>query len=129
MVTVHAFLALFAGFVAIAAGMLIATAVLRHWVPEWSGQPRHPQPGYVFANFGCAFLAAGAGGYVTAWAAGRQPFPAMLGLGVVVLALGAISALQARGTQPAWYQVGLIAIAPLGVVVGGLVRLRILGVL
>jgi hypothetical protein len=47
----------------------------------------------------------------------------------VVLALGAISALQARGRQPAWYQLVLLILAPLGVVAGGLVRLRVMGML
>jgi len=46
-----------------------------------------------------------------------------------VLILGAISALQARGRQPAWYQLVLLILAPLGVVAGGLVRLRVAGII
>jgi hypothetical protein len=47
----------------------------------------------------------------------------------VVLALSALSAMQQRGKQPVWYQLALVAISPLGVLAGGLVRLRVLGIL
>jgi hypothetical protein len=53
----------------------------------------------------------------------------VLGLGIIVLALAALSALQSRGKQPIWYQLSLVAITPLGVLAGGLVRLRVLGIL
>jgi hypothetical protein len=46
-----------------------------------------------------------------------------------VLLLAALSALQAKGKQPIWYQLALVAIAPLGVLAGGLLRLRVLGIL
>ncbi|MGD0522364.1 MAG: hypothetical protein ABSA48_13990 [Terracidiphilus sp.] len=53
----------------------------------------------------------------------------MLALGIVVLALAALSALQSKGEQPIWYQLALVAITPLGVLAGGLLRLRVLGIL
>jgi hypothetical protein len=37
--------------------------------------------------------------------------------------------MQARGFQPIWYQLALVGISPVGVLAGGLVRLRVLGVL
>jgi len=40
-----------------------------------------------------------------------------------------LSALQARGTQPVWYALSLLALMPAGVLAGGLVRLRVLGIL
>jgi hypothetical protein len=43
--------------------------------------------------------------------------------------MSALSAMQPRGKQPVWYQLALLAIAPLGVLAGGLVRLRMLGIL
>jgi hypothetical protein len=128
-VTARAFLSLLAGFVAMAAIVIVITALLRRLAPEWVGIERHPRAGYVFVNLGSSFLAAVPGGYVTAWAAGMSPLPSVLALAVVVLALGAISALQARGRQPAWYQLVLLILAPLGVVAGGLVRLRVMGAL
>jgi len=46
-----------------------------------------------------------------------------------VLALAALSALQSRGKQPNWIQLSLIAISPIGVLAGGLIRLRVVGIL
>jgi hypothetical protein len=37
--------------------------------------------------------------------------------------------LQSKGEQPIWYQLTLVALTPLGVLAGGLVRLRVLGIL
>jgi hypothetical protein len=105
------------------------TALLAHMVPSWVGAEGRPGPAYVFVNLGYLFLAAAAGGYVTAWVAAANPLIHVLALGLVVLALAALSALQARGKQPIWYQLALVAISPLGVLAGGLVRLRALGIL
>jgi len=98
-------------------------------VPSWTGAEGRPQPGYVFVNLGYSFLAAAAGGYVTAWVAAANPLIHVLALGLVVLALAALSALQSRGKQPIWYQLALVAISPFGVLAGGLARLRMLGIL
>lgn len=129
MVILHAFLALLAGYAVMAALVIVLTALLARLVPSWAGSEGRPQPGYVFVNLGYSFLAAAAGGYVTAWAASANPLVHVLALGIVVLALAALSAMQARGKQPIWYQLSLVAIAPLGVLAGGLVRLRVLGIL
>lgn len=126
---VHAFVALLAGFVTMAALVIGMTALLTRMVPSWTGTEGKPQPGYIFVNLGYSFLAAAAGGYVTAWAARGNPLVLVLGLGIIVLALAALSALQSRGKQPVWYQLSLVAITPLGVLAGGLIRLRVLGIL
>lgn len=129
----HAFLALLAGFVCMVFLTVTVSALLRRWVPEWAGHPRplqpRLQPGFVVVNLGSTFLAAAAGGYVAAWEAGRAALATVLALAVIVLVLGALSALQARGKQPVWYQLVLVILAPLGTVAGGLLRLRVLGVL
>jgi hypothetical protein len=74
-------------------------------------------------------VACAAGGYVTAWVAAANPLIHVLALGMVVLALAALSALQSRGKQPIWIQLALVAISPIGVLAGGLARLRVLGIL
>ncbi|MFZ0745098.1 MAG: hypothetical protein WAM85_11870 [Terracidiphilus sp.] len=125
----HAFLALAAGFAAMAVLVIVMTALLTRIVPSWTETEDRPQPGYVFVNLGYSFLAAAAGGYVTAWVARDNPLILVLGLGIIVLALAALSALQSRGKQPVWHQLALVAITPLGVLAGGLVRLRVLGIL
>lgn len=129
MVMLHAFLALAAGFAAMAVLVIVMTALLTRIVPSWTETEDRPQPGYVFVNLGYSFLAAAAGGYVTAWVARDNPLILVLGLGIIVLALAALSALQSRGKQPVWHQLALVAITPLGVLAGGLVRLRVLGIL
>ena len=129
MVMIHAFLALLAGFAAMAVVVAIVTALLMRLVPEWVGAESKPRPAYAFVNLGYSFLAAAAGGYVTAWLSAANPLVHVLVLGIVVLAMGALSALQARGKQPVWYALTLLALTPLGVLAGGLVRLRELGIL
>jgi hypothetical protein len=129
LVILHAFVALVAGFATMAALVAAMTALLTRTVPSWTGTEGKPQPGYIFVNLGYSLLAAAAGGYVTAWAARGNPLVLVLGLGIIVLALAALSALQSRGKQPIWYQLSLVAITPLGVLAGGLIRLRVLGIL
>jgi hypothetical protein len=129
MVTLHAFAALVAGFMTMAALVAGLTALLTRLTPSWVGDEGKPQAGYIFVNLGYSFLAAAAGGYVTAWVAVANPMYHVMALGIIVLALAALSALQARGKQPIWYQLTLVALTPMGVLAGGLVRLRVLGIL
>jgi hypothetical protein len=126
---VSAFLALLSGFLVIAVILGILTALFAHFVPEWASAEARPRPGYVFVNLGASFLAAGAGGYVTAVVARGNPLVLDLALAVIVLMLAALSTLQSRGKQPIWYQLALVAITPLGVFAGGIVRMKILGIL
>jgi hypothetical protein len=128
MLILHAFLALLAGFLTMAALVGIATVLITKLIPEWVGAPGHPRAGYVFVNLGYSFAAAMAGGYITAWVAKENPLIHALALALIVLLLAALSALQQRGMQPIWYQLLLVAITPLGIVLGGLLRLRILGI-
>ena len=129
MVIFHAFLALLAGYATMVALVIALTALLTRLVPSWVGLEGNPRPGYVFVNLGYSFLASAAGGYVTAWIAAGNPLVQVLALAMVVLALAALSALQSRGKQPVWYALSLLAISPIGVLAGGLLRLRVLGIL
>jgi len=131
MVVFHAFVALLAGFAVMAALVMVVTAALTQLTPDWVDPARSnsPSTAYVFVNFGYSFVAAAAGGYVTAWVAWNNPLYHVLALAIVVLALAALSALQQKGKQPVWYAVTLVGITPLGVLAGGLIRLRVLGIL
>jgi len=129
MVILHAFLALLAGYATFAALVIALTALLTCLAPSWVGSEGKPQPAYVFVTLGYSFLAAAAGGYVTAWLAMANPLIHVLALAMVVLALAALIALQSRGKQPIWYALSLLAISPIGALAGGLVRLRVLGIL
>jgi hypothetical protein len=129
MVVLHAFLALLAGFAVMAFLVMVVTAALARFTPDWVGTTGSPRPGYVFVNLGYSFIAAGAGGYVTSWVAWSNPLYHVLALAIVVLALAALSALQQKGKQPVWYAATLVGITPIGVLAGGLMRLRVLGIL
>ena len=91
MVALHAFLALLAGFVTMAALIAVITALLQKLTPEWVGKSEVPKPGYMFVNLGYSFLAAAAGGYVTAWIAEHNPLIHVLALAITVLLLAAMS--------------------------------------
>jgi len=129
MVIFHAFLALAAGFATMVLLVIVLMALLKRMVPSWTGAEGKVEPGYAFVSLGYSVLAAAAGGYVTAWAAVANPLYHVLALGMVVLALAALSALQSRGKQPIWYALALVAISPIGVLAGGLVWLRVVGIL
>jgi hypothetical protein len=128
MVILHAFIALAAGFTTTALLVAIATALLRKLTPDWAAITGGPKPGYIFVNLGYSFVASAVGGFVTAWLAEHNPLIHVLALAIIVLLLGALSALQQRGQQPVWYLLSLVAITPIGAFIGGLVRLRMLGV-
>jgi hypothetical protein len=129
MIVLRALLALVAGFAAMAVLIAIVTILLQKLTPSWVGETGHPRPGYIFVNLGYSFLAAAAGGYVTAWLAHANPLLHVLALAVTVLLLAALSALQQRSKQPVGYMLALVALTPIGVLAGGLIRLRVLGIL
>jgi hypothetical protein len=129
MVILYGFLALLAGFATMAILVILVTALLTRMAPEWVGEQSKPRTGYIFVNLGYSFLAAATGGYVTAWIAAGNPLLHVLALAIVVLVFSALSALQMRGKQPIAYQLALAAISPIGVMAGGLIRLRLLGMI
>jgi hypothetical protein len=123
----RAFLALLAGFAAMAALVGVATAALAKFAPGFVGRPGQPRTGYVFVNLGYSLSAAILGGYITTWVARDHALIHIAALALIVLLLGALSALQQRGRQPIWYQLLLVAIMPVGTLLGGLLRLRVTG--
>jgi len=128
-VALRAFLALAAGFATMAILVTGATVLLQRLTPDWAHSSGTPRPGYAFVNLGWTFLASAAGGYVTAWIAEHNPLIHVLAFSITVLLLAALSALQQRGKLPVWYLLALVAITPVGVFVGGLIRMRVLGML
>lgn len=129
MVALHAFLALAAGFAAVMLAALGLRGVLLGLAPSLAGVVLQPDLTYTVVNFGASFLAGAAGGYATAWIAAANPLIHVLALALIVLALAALSALQSRGKQPIWYQLTQVGLSPVGVFVGGMVRLRVIGAL
>lgn len=128
MVILHAFLALLSGYATMVLLVIAMTFLLAKLTPSWTGLQDQPGLGYCVVNLGYSFLAAAAGGYVTAMIAAANPLYHVLALAIAVLAIAALSAMQSRGKQPIWYQLMLVAVTPIGVLAGGLVRLRVLGI-
>jgi len=128
-VMVHAFLALLSGLATLAILSIGMNALLRRLAPDWAAEQGRPSPAATIVQLGSSLLTAAAGGYVTAVAAQANPLVHVLALGIAVLALAALSALQAKGRQPVLFQLAMVATAPLGVLAGGLLRLRTLGIL
>lgn len=121
------FLAMLVGFVLMAGLISVVTASLPRLVPSWvelDGTPRRP---LIATNLSCSFFAAAAGGYVTAWIASENPLDTALALAIVMLVLGAIGTMQSRQKYPLWYLLLLLIVTPIGVVAGGLIRMKILG--
>lgn len=118
----RSFVALLAGF----AAMELLIAGVRAVVARKGGAGTGSAV-RVAVNMVCSFVAAAAGGYVTAWLAVTRPLHTVLVLAVVVLVFGAITTVQARGTRPAWQPVVLMVVCALGVMAGGLLRLRVAG--
>jgi hypothetical protein len=128
LVILRTFLALAAGFATIGILVFLFQALLQRLTPAWSAA-ESPSAGSRFVHLGWSFLASAAGGYVTAVTAAANPLVHVLVLGIVVLAVSALSAMQSKGKLPVAYSLVLVAISPLGVLAGGLLRLRVLGIL
>lgn len=129
MVTVHAFLAILAGFATMTALSLLLAGVLKKFAPVWSADAGELSPGAASVNLAYGFVAAIAGGYITAWLGELKPLSDVLALAIVVLVVEAVSVLQARDRQPVWYLTALLVLSALGVFVGGLTRLQLWGML
>jgi DMSO reductase anchor subunit len=121
------FLAMLAGFVAIAVPVVLITGALQSRVPQWVGKEGHPRPAYVAVNLCYSFLFSVAGGLVTAWIARDNPLGTVLALAIVILVLGALSALQSKDRQPLRYRIALLVVSPVGVVAGGIFRVKLSG--
>lgn len=107
----------------------IATALMVKLASGFVGPHGHPRRAYIAFNLVYSFFAAAAGGYVTTWIANQDPLIHALVLALVVLLLSASSAIQQRGQQPIAYQLTLVALSPVGVLLGAVLRLKVTGIL
>ena len=129
MVILHTFLALAGGLATITILSLLMDLLLHRFAPAWTLDEGRPSPGSAFVQIGSTFVFSAAGGFFCARSATGNPLVHVLALGIIMLALSALSALQAKGKLPVWFQLCQVAIAPLGVLAGGLMDLRTLGIL
>ncbi len=125
----RAFLALVAGFLTMAVLVGVITALLVKLAPGFVGEHGHPRRSYILVNMLYSFFASVAGGYVTAQMGSENPLVHILVLAVVILLLSGASAVQQRGRQPLAYQLALVVLSPVGVMAGGLLQLKVHGLL
>ena len=119
----HSFLAILAGFISVVGLMGIASFLLKRLTDAEA--PLDPLR--MAVNLAVALISAVSGGYVTARYSQANLLAHVLMLAIVVLLLGALSAVQMKGRQPTYYLLVMTAIPPLAVLAGGLLRLRQLG--
>jgi len=119
--------ALLAGFAVLTGVVLAFTWLLAKLVPGFADPSLRSRPQYVLANLAYSFAGALAGGYVTVWIASGNPLTKVLMLAIVVLAISAISILESRGRRAIGPQLTGAVLSAAGVVLGGFLRLRLLG--
>lgn len=124
MVTLRAFATLASGLLFILAVQAMLAALARLSVPSWRDSK---SAGSALVTLGSAFLAGAAGGFCAAWMAATNPLGYVMVLAIAVLILAGLTAVQQRGRMPLALQLLLIALMPLGVLAGGLIRLRMWG--
>ena len=117
---------LLAGFLAMFLVVGIITAVLVWRAPDWvsSAGAGHPQLPYMCVNLAYSFAAAILGGYVTAWVAATRPLWHGVVLACILLVLSAATAATMHEQQPLGYQLGLMALTPIGIIAGAWLRAR-----
>jgi hypothetical protein len=119
---VRSILAVIAGYAAMVAVVILCTVVIKQMAPGWMGDDGSPQLMYVITNLGYSFTAALLGGYIAAAIGSRAPLTHAGALAALMLLFSIFSAMQMRGRQPVWYQIALTIVAPLGALLGGLIR-------
>jgi hypothetical protein len=95
----------------------------------WAGRDGSPRRPLLVAYVGVSFVAASVGGYVAALIAADYPLATALALGIVTLVLGGVGTLQSGEKYPLWYLILLLIVTPIGVVAGGLIRMKAVGAL
>jgi hypothetical protein len=114
-------LAVIAGFIAMSFVIILLTVVSVKTMGLKSG---HPAPGYLVLNVVYSFIAAAAGGFVTALIAAVKPVEHAYVLACVMLVMGALSYAHYRGTQPGWYQLLLVLAPPACAIAGAAICAR-----
>lgn len=120
---IHSLLAVLAGVMTNMLLTLAVTALLVLGFPalvEGSTRAAAPSDGYILFNLLYSALFAGAGGWVAARLAPAPKMRTALVYAIVLLALGTIYFVEARGgVQPDWYLTGLVLLGVPAALIGG----------
>ena len=129
MVMISSFLALASGLLLTVLLGIVLGQLLRRLLPSWSEDAARLSPTATFVHLGITLATTAAGGYLTATVAGANALVHVLALAIIVLALAALSALQNRDKRSHLFLLLQVALSPIGIFAGGLIRLRYLGIL
>lgn len=100
--------------------VLAAVVLLLFYLWFAGAQPAEPPTrDFLFLALGVGFVAAVAGGWVTALVAPGHRWKHIQGLAALVLLVAAVNLFWSAGLEPLWFQLGNIAAGVVGVFVGG----------
>ncbi|MDE3201123.1 MAG: hypothetical protein KGN79_09390 [Acidobacteriota bacterium] len=125
----HAFLALLAGYAAVLVFDLGLRALSMRMTPSLSRESLRPSVAECIVQLGGSFLAGSLGGYTTAFLARGNSLIHVLVLALVILLMAALGSMQEQGKRPIWFLLSQVALAPIGVMAGGMMQLKMAGIL
>lgn len=119
----HDLLAVLAGFAAMALLVIVSTGIAATLLVPGGMSATATRVAsltrtYLIVNLGCSALAAFVGGAVTARIAYEAPLWHGAALAALMVVMSVVSARQARGTQPRWYQMTLMTAMPAIAILG-----------
>ncbi len=129
MVMAHAFLTLLAGYAAVLIFDLGLRALSMRMTPSLSRESLRPRASECVVQLGGSFLAGALGGYITATLARGNSLIHVLVLALVILLMAALGSMQERGKRPIWFLLAQVGLAPIGVMAGGMLQLKLAGIL
>ena len=112
---------MFRSLLAVLVGYAVLAAVIGFVFYLWLGaQPANPPSRkFLYVVLGVGFVAAVAGGWVTALLAPGKRWKHVQALVALILVMAAVNLVWTAGREPLWFQIGNIAAAVAGVVLGG----------
>ncbi|HWA96333.1 MAG TPA: hypothetical protein VG844_17175 [Terracidiphilus sp.] len=125
----HAFLSLLAGYAAVLVFDLGLRALSMRMTPSLSHESLRPGIAECVVQLGGSFVAGALGGYITAVLARGNSLIHVLVLALVILLMAALGSMQERGKRAVWFLLSQVALAPIGVMAGGMLQLRLAGIL
>jgi hypothetical protein len=104
--------------------LVMAVAVMVLFAIAFRAPDQKPTVGFMVFAVGYGFVAAIAGGYVTAAIARRAPLAHAAALAVVSAAMGLVSLITSGGREPVWFLGANVVAMIAGVLLGGAMRAR-----
>lgn len=115
--------AVLGGYLVMLVLMFAFTDFVEIAVPGWYIPGGSPSPSYLAVNAAYSLAAAAAGGYVAAGLAPREPMRYVWGLAALAIVVTVLFWIIGTSRPPLWYQTSRLVGIPLGVMMGGWLRI------